>query len=340
MKRLVAKGLLAVTVLAIVGACAWGWTVWQWLHEPVGRGMVVDVTPGDSVRAVERELDDQGIIQWPRMWSFYARFVQPKPLMVGEYQLDADDSLIDVLGKMQSGEVVQYQVALIEGHTVRQMLAVLHRTDGIRKTLEDTSPQSVAKALGLSHESAEGWIYPDTYQFTRDTTDIDMLKRAVKTMEKVLAEEWANKADNLPYANPYEALVMASIVERETGVGHERPQIAGVFVRRLQKRMRLQTDPSVIYGMGERYQGNITRKDLRTDTPFNTYTRGGLTPTPIANPGRAAVHAALHPADGTALYFVARGDGSHYFSDTLAEHNRAVRQYQLNRKKNYRSSPQ
>lgn len=185
----------------------------------------------------------------------------------------------------------------------------------------------------------EGRFFPDTYRFVRGMSDVELLQQAYMRLDEVLAQEWAERATDLPYRDPYQALIMASLVEKETGIPQERGQIAGVFVRRLRLGMMLQTDPTVIYGMGERYNGRITRADLREPTPYNTYTIAGLPPTPIAMVGREAIHAALHPADGTSLYFVARGDGSHVFSDDLNDHNSAVREYQLKRRADYRSSP-
>jgi UPF0755 protein len=239
---------------------------------------------------------------------------------------------------MVQGKVRRYQVTLVEGQTVRQYLAVLHAHPQIINTLQQGDPDSVAKAIAIDG-SAEGWIYPDTYQFTKGATDLQLLKRAHQTMQGVLQQEWQRRADALPLNNAYQALVLASIIEKETGVTAEREAIAGVFTRRLQQRMRLQTDPTVIYGMGARYKGKITRADLARKTPYNTYRINGLPPTPIASPGRAAIYAALHPKAGDALYFVAKGDGSHQFSATLAQHNKAVRQYQLKRRKDYRSAP-
>ncbi len=203
----------------------------------------------------------------------------------------------------------------------------------------DWTDDRIMEAMGAKGAHPEGRFFPDTYLFTSSETDLDLLRRAFERMEEVLAAEWQAKAENLPYDSPYDALIMASIVERETGAVHEREEVAGVFVRRLEKGMRLQTDPTVIYGMGEKYQGRITRKDLRTHTDYNTYRIDGLPPTPIALPGREAIHAALNPAEGDTLYFVARGDGTHKFSKTLAEHQKAVRAFQLNRRSDYRSSP-
>mgnify|MGYP000117690741 FL=1 len=203
------------------------------------------------------------------------------------------------------------------------------------------SNQEIEKLLGLEATShLEGQFYPDTYNFHKGDSDLDILKRAHNRLKTILGEEWAARQKDLPLESAYEALILASIIEKETGVPEERPEIAGVFVRRLQKKMRLQTDPTVIYGLGDNYQGNITRKHLRQDTIYNTYRISGLPPTPIALVGRAAIHAALNPKPGKSLYFVAKGDGSHYFSATLEEHNKAVRKFQLKRRSDYRSSAQ
>jgi len=224
---------------------------------------------------------------------------------------------------------------LIEGWNFKQALEAVRGHPMLVQTLpKSMSTEQLMNRLGYSAEYPEGRFFPDTYLFPRGTTDVDFLKRSYERMQKVLAEEWENRSENLPIKTPYEALILASIVEKETGVPEERTQVAGVFVRRLQKGMKLQTDPTVIYGMGDKYKGNIRKKDLTTDTPYNTYTRPGLTPTPICLPGRAAINAALHPADGKSLYFVATGNGGHTFSETLQEHNKAVAKYLQNRKKN------
>ncbi len=219
------------------------------------------------------------------------------------------------------------------------MRTALANSEQLRKVTTDWTSEQVMEAVGAAGQHPEGWFFPDTYMFSGSETDLDILKRAYSRMVRVLDEEWENREQGLPYNSPYEALIMASIVERETGVAHERQEVAGVFVRRLHKGMRLQTDPTVIYGMGDDYDGRIRTRDLRAYTPYNTYRIDGLPPTPIALPGRDSVHAALHPADGDALFFVARGDGSHKFSRTLAEHQKAVREFQLNRREDYRSFP-
>lgn len=244
-----------------------------------------------------------------------------------------------MIGLWKRGEVVQYSLTLVEGWNFRQLRSALQNQPKLQQTLDGLSDAEIMAHIGAPELHPEGRFFPDTYRFTRGTSDADLLRRAYARLEQVLEEEWQQRSEGLPYQNAYQALVMASIIEKETGVPEERGEIAGVFVRRLARGMLLQTDPTVIYGMGERYKGRITRTDLRTPTPYNTYTNAGLPPTPIAMVGREAIHAALHPADGTSLYFVARGDGSHVFSDTLDQHNRAVREYQLKRRADYRSSP-
>jgi UPF0755 protein len=218
----------------------------------------------------------------------------------------------------------------VEGWNLKQVMAVVEQEPNLKHTLpKDVTPAALAHDLGIDVANPEGMLMPDTYQFPRGTSDVAFLKRAHEAEEQELQKQWADRAPDLPYARPYDALIMASIVEKETAQPLERGKIAGVFVRRLQKGMKLQTDPSVIYGLGDAYDGNIRLKDLRADTPYNTYTRYGLTPTPICMPGRAALAAALHPEAGDALYFVARGDGTHQFSATLKQQNAAVAKYQL-----------
>ncbi|MCY1408981.1 hypothetical protein D9M71_243150 [compost metagenome] len=235
--------------------------------------------------------------------------------------------------------MVQYNLTLVEGWTFRQVRAALAKHEKVTHTLEGLSDSEVMDKLGHHGVFPEGRFFPDTYRFVRGVSDVDLLQQAYARLEEVLLKEWSARAARAPYTDPYQALIMASLVEKETGVPRERRQIAGVFVRRMQIGMLLQTDPTVIYGMGERYNGKLTRADLRESTPYNTYVIPGLPPTPIAMVGREAIHAALNPASGSALYFVARGDGSHVFSDDLDAHNAAVREYQLKRRADYRSSP-
>ncbi|MDX1694056.1 MAG: endolytic transglycosylase MltG [Ketobacteraceae bacterium] len=311
---------------------------------PLENPVVLEVAKGDSIYHVARELKQRGLLEGVRLFAYYARYMDMATrIKAGEYQLQPGVSLHQLLEQLVEGDVIQYSVTLVEGHTTREYLARLAaedkliRSDELAEMLSD--PGLLMAALGKPDVHPEGQFFPDTYFFVKGATALDILERAHERMVSVLQEEWENKGKDLPYESPYEALIMASIIEKETGVESERPDIAGVFVRRLQKRMRLQTDPTVIYGLGDAYQGNITRRHLKQKTPYNTYVIAGLPPTPIANPGREAIHAALHPAEGKTLYFVARGDGSHVFSETLEEHNRAVRQYQLKRRSDYRSAP-
>jgi UPF0755 protein len=249
------------------------------------------------------------------------------------------DSL-DVLDLLIEGKTVKYTITLVEGHNIKDTLNRIKAHDKLIQDLP-VELEALMPFLGLKGHP-EGRFFPDTYLFDANTRASEILVRAQVRLETVLAEQWQKKAEGLPYKSSYEALIMASIVEKETAAPEERETIAGVFVRRLEKRMRLQTDPTVIYGLGDRYTGNIRRKHLTERTEYNTYRMMGLPPTPIALVGKEAIYAALHPADGEELYFVAKGDGRHYFSKTLAEHNKAVREYQINKRKSteeYRSTP-
>ena len=287
------------------------------------------IKSGSSISSVVYDLANNKIIKHPRYLLWYARFNGLSNKMKrGDYRLTKELTTKKFLNNIFTGKVIQYSLTIVEGWSFQQLLEVLNKHPHIKHTLTKIPKQQIMTNLGLTGHY-EGQFLPDTYHFPKELTDIEFLKRAYESMQSVLKEEWNNRADGLPYKNEYEALVMASIVEKETGLASERQKIAGVFLRRLEKRMRLQTDPTVIYGMGDKYKGNLRKKDLLQDTPYNTYRRRGLPPTPIALPGRNAIHAALHPAEGNALYFVARGDGSHQFSATLQEHNRAVIKYQL-----------
>jgi UPF0755 protein len=232
---------------------------------------------------------------------------------------------------MAEGCVVQHMFTLVDGWTFAQVRAALAQAPKLRHTLQNLSDAQVAQRLGIDEPNPEGWLLPQTYAYVLGDSDLDVLRRAHAAMQRTLAADWAARAPGLPLRTPYQALILASIVEKESALASERPRIAGVFVRRLEIGMKLQTDPSVIYGLGAAYHGDITRKDLETDTAYNTYTRYGLPPTPICMPGAPALQAALHPAPGKALYFVARGNGTHQFSDTLQEQNQAVDKYILHR---------
>jgi len=251
----------------------------------------------------------------------------------GEYQIEPGMTADELLEKFLQGSALQYSFTVIEGWSFRQMLAAIAEDPVIEHTLEDKDNQEIMTSIGYPEQHPEGMFFPDTYRFPKGTSDVDFLRRAYQVMQKHLTREWNQRDSELPLESSYDALILASIIEKETGAGFERPLISGVFIQRLKKNMRLQTDPTIIYGLGEAFDGNIRFRDLKKDTPYNTYLRAGLTPTPIALPGLEAIHAALHPAKTEALYFVSKGDGTHHFSATLEEHNAAVNRYQLNRRK-------
>lgn len=300
------------------------------LEVPVGS------TPGGLLNRLEREGVLEGAFWLRQYWRFN---LADQSLHSGEYRMRPGMTARELLELWIKGEVVQYSLTLVEGWNIRQVRTALAGEEKLKQTLTQLSDEDLMRELGEPGVHPEGRFFPDTYRYVRGMSDLDLLTQANRRLKQVLAEEWTQRAEGLPYKDPYQALIMASIIEKETGVPAERGQIAGVFVRRLSKGMRLQTDPTVIYGMGELYTGKIRRSHLREATPYNTYVINGLPPTPIAMVGREAIHAALHPEDGDSLYFVARGDGSHVFSATLEAHTRAVREFQLKRRADYRSSP-
>lgn len=292
------------------------------------------VVPGSSLHRVARDLKAKGLIESARKLVWLAHWEgMANSIKAGEYKLEPGITTLEFLNHLVSGKVIEYSLTVVEGWNFRQMIQAIRANEYLTHSLEGHSSEQVMEKLGMDKQHPEGRFFPDTYHFTRGMSDVAFLQRAYRAMELRLQQEWENRAAGLPYKTPYEALIMASIIEKETAVPTERQAIAGVFVRRLEKGMRLQTDPTVIYGLGESFDGNIRRRDLQQDNPYNTYRRSGLPPTPIAMPGAEAIHAALHPEAGTALYFVSKGDGSHYFSSTLDEHNKAVIKYQLKGKK-------
>ncbi len=315
---------------------AWGWMEYdEFINTPLtlpDAGITYDLKPGTTIRRVAQELSSQGVIKKPVLLRLMARWSgQASQLKAGEYRLSPGITPSQLLEILTSARVVQHAMTIIEGWTFKQLLAAVRRHENLAQTLEGVEDDQIMPRLGLQGIHPEGRFYPDTYHFPKGTTDVEFLLRAYRRMEAFLQAAWEKRDKDLPLDSPYQALILASIIEKETGIATERGMIAGVFIRRLKKGMRLQTDPTVIYGMGEAYDGNIRRRDLSADTPYNTYVHMGLTPTPIAMPSGAAIEAALHPADGNALYFVATGDGGHHFSDTLEAHNKAVRKYQLKR---------
>jgi UPF0755 protein len=337
--------LQAAAVIFFPAMFAAAWLVMDYLdfiQEPLdisAPGYVFEIAPGSSMRLVANKLHEQGVINKPRYLAWHARNRKlAEKIRAGEYLIPPGVTVDEMLDQFVRGDVIQYSLTLVEGWNFRDFRQALAQSPHIKQTLADLSDAGVMRQLGKPDEHPEGRFFPDTYVFPRNTTDVDILQQAYQAMAQHLQAEWEQRSPGLPLETPYEALILASIIEKETGLASERPMIGGVFIRRLQKGMRLQTDPTVIYGMGEKYDGNIRRRDLQQDTPYNTYTRHGLTPTPIAMPGLASIRAALQPAEGTALYFVGKGDGSHHFSDTLDEHNRAVIRYQLKGKKRAFSS--
>jgi UPF0755 protein len=323
-------------VLLVVASLVFAWLVFEYraftdtpLELPAS-GFTIEIAPGSSLRTVARELRRQGLLEHPRFFAWLGRQTGfASRIHAGEYRVEPGTTPLKLLEQLAGGKVIQHSLTLVEGWTFRQVREALAGQPALEHRLEDLSDAELMSHLGHPDEHPEGRFLPDTYHFPRGTSDSDFLKRAYDAMEDRLSQEWEGRETGLPLKDPYEALILASIIEKETARPAERAEIAGVFIRRLQRNMRLQTDPTVIYGMGSAYDGNIRARDLRTDTPYNTYTRAGLPPTPIAMPGSASVHAALHPAPGDALYFVARGDGSHEFSSSLEAHNKAVRDYQL-----------
>lgn len=338
--------LIGVLSLATSLALGWLWLEYQsFRNTPMAMStegdQTVTVSPGMSLNAVARSLQQQQLIDNYRLFVWMARLEgKAGRLQAGEYRVSSSLTPSHLLQQMVEGKVVQYSITIVEGSNFRELMKQLDENPNLSHKLKGLDAKTVMESIGHPDEHPEGKFLPETYHFPRGLSDVEFLRRAYQAMRERLDLEWQDRAEGLPLKTPYEALTLASIVEKETGQESERQAIAGVFVRRMKKGMRLQTDPTVIYGVGMDYDGNLRRRDLLTDTPYNTYTRPGLPPTPIAMPGADAIHAALHPDDSDKLYFVARGDGSHYFSATLEEHNRAVTEFQIKRRKrDYTSAP-
>lgn len=328
MMAVIKRGIAAFIVLGISAA---GWVLYfanTSIHLPQAP-YEFTLKHGSSLRSIARQFSAEGLI--PEPWSFIVlakTLGKEGEIKAGNYQLDHEITSIQLLQKITKGDVSQSEIVFIEGWNFSQMRKVLDEHPAIRHDTTGLSDRELLNRLGVPEENAEGLFFPDTYYFSNGMSDLSMLKRAYQIMEKRLADAWRERSPNLPYSTPYEALIMASIVEKETGRSGERPMIAAVFINRLRIGMRLQTDPTVIYGLGETFDGNLHKRDLTTDNAYNTYTRSGLPPGPIAMPGWASIHAALHPGETSALYFVSKGDGTHQFSRSLAEHNQAVARYQ------------
>ena len=300
---------------------------------------IFTVPPGSSLTFLSHHLAERGILTWPDLLVVWSRMTGQSRIKVGEYKLRRDDTPRDLLDMLTAGRVVQHQITFPEGLRFAEWLRLLNQQPRLEKLLTDLSENEVVETLSLEIAHPEGWFFPDTYSYSYGDSDRDILSQAHQRMQAVLAEEWQQRMPDLPFTSPYEALILASIVEKETGVTSERGEIAGVFVRRLKRGMKLQTDPTIIYGLGDDYHGSIKRRHLQKATPYNTYIIDGLPPTPIAMPGRDAIHAVLNPQEGDSLFFVAKGDGSHYFSASYEEHLKAVQQFQLQRRSDYRSTP-
>ncbi|MDO8827069.1 endolytic transglycosylase MltG [Methylophaga sp.] len=326
------KLLFLLLLTAIIALVAWS-EYQRFLHQPVN--LIEDETiftiyPGDNISKVSQRLYDSGLSPVPSVYlDIYARLQgNAQQIKAGEYRVQANATLPDLLNLFISGRVVQYSLTIVEGMTANQLFEKMLAHPKLKITLNELNNETVREALSIENDLVEGWFLPETYHFPANTTDVQFLRRAYQKMQSQLESAWQQMTENLPYDSAYEVLIMASIIEKESAIPQERPEIAGVFVRRLGIGMRLQTDPTVIYGMGDSYDGNIRKKDLQTDTPYNTYTRFGLPPTPICLPSKESIEAAMNPAEGTSLYFVAGAEnGGHVFSDNLEDHNRAVRQY-------------
>ena len=331
------KLVLRLLVLgALLSAALAGAIYWK-VNSPLGlrsETLEFEIRPGSGMRVAAQDIAAAGVDVEPLLLVALGRLMRVETaIKAGSYEIRRGITPLELLRKLTRGDVTQSEIVFIEGWTFRQMRERLDNHPDLRHESKGLSEPELLRLIGAPETAAEGLFFPDTYLFAKQSRDIDVLARAYRAMQRHLKREWEMRDGGLPYTDPYQALIMASIVEKETGREQERPMIAAVFVNRLRQGMLLQTDPTVIYGMGERFDGNIRKRDLQTDTPYNTYTRPGLTPTPIAMPGLASLRATLHPATSPALYFVARGDGSSHFSRTLDEHNQAVNKYQRSGKR-------
>ena len=328
MPRLFKTLLLGVLLVSICAGAGFYWLVSRPLS--IGSERVeFSVTPGGGMRAAAREIAAAGVPFDPWVLVVLSRLLKvDASIKAGGYEVAKGESLLDLLRKLTRGDVTLSEIALIEGWTFRQMRQRLDAHPDLTHDARNMTDAEIMREIGADGVLPEGWFFPDTYLFAKKSRDVEILARAYRAMQRHLASEWEGRTPGLPFASPYQALILASIVEKETGREEDRPMVAAVFINRLKRGMLLQTDPTVIYGLGERFDGNLRKRDLLADTPYNTYTRAGLPPTPIAMPGLASLKAVLQPAQSPALYFVARGDGSSHFSQTLDEHNNAVNRFQ------------
>ncbi|NTV09824.1 MAG: endolytic transglycosylase MltG [Zoogloea sp.] len=331
MMRLLLR-LTAVFALCLVTLA--GWLAW-YVSQPVALSaspLDFTISQGSSMKQVARQLSDAGIGAPPLVMTWLARLTrQDSAVKAGSYEVEEGVTMLGLLSKLTRGDMSQGELAVIEGWNFRQMRAAMDAQPDLRHDSAGLSDAEIMRRIGATEKHPEGLFYPDTYLFAKQSSDLDVLRRAYREMKVQLAAQWEQRNRNTPYETPYQALVMASIIEKETGLAADRPAIASVFINRLRNGMLLQTDPTVIYGLGTSFDGNLRKHHLQADTPYNTYTRTGLPPTPISMPGLAALRAALNPPRTEYLYFVARGDGSSEFSRSLDEHNRAVARYQKRR---------
>ena len=326
------KLLVLLASAAAIGFC--GWLLWFALSPIDLAAPSVDfsIRPGSTLRGATRQITDAGVLVSEWKFNALARANGASTeIKAGSYQVSVGVTPLLLIRKITRGDYAQAEIRFVEGWTFRQMRDAMKAHADLTHDSADLSEAEIMAKLGAPYGFAEGMFFPDTYVFAKGSSDLAVLAHAYRTMQRQLQSAWAQRAPELPVTDPYEALILASIVEKETGAPSERPLVASVFVNRIRRGMRLQTDPTVIYGIGENFDGNIRKRDLTTDTPWNTYTRDGLPPTPIAMPGAASLAAVSRPAQSEFLYFVGKGDGTHQFSRTLEEHNRAVSKYQLNR---------
>lgn len=346
---MIKKFFKLIALLIIIGSFAAGW-YWNeykiYLIQPVNipvsdpsshkAEQIFTIKKGELIRHIANNLQQQSIITHPEYFRLYARLSKKaEKIKAGEYSLKAGMTIVDLIDLFISGKVNQYSLTIVEGWTVKEALHAIITDNNLTQSstpIELDNYDDLKKYLKTQQTNLEGLLYPDTFNFPRGTSHYQFIKRSYEEMQRVLAEEWQNREKTTPLKSAYEALILASIVEKESGVSSERSKIAGVFIRRMNKNMRLQSDPTIIYGMGDRYNGNIRRRDINEKTAYNTYQINGLPPTPIAIPGREAIHAVLHPDKGKSLYFVADGSGGHAFSNNLKAHNNAVRKYILKKK--------
>lgn len=324
--------LIAFVVAALCGLAGWSYV---WLHQPLQMAspmLDLSIEPGSTARDIAVEVSRSGVSVNPDLLYWWFRLSgQSRQMRAGSYEIDAGATPLTLLRQLVQGEEAVRSVTLVEGWTLAQVRAALAKADSLKPTTREWSAEQLMVQLGRPGTFAEGRFFPDTYTYSKGSTDLEVLKRAARAMDKKLATAWEQRSPAAAVQTPEQLLILASIVEKETGRASDRPLVAAVFNNRLRIGMRLQTDPTVIYGLGEKFDGNLRKIDLLTDTPWNTYTRAGLPPTPIAMPGKASLLAAVQPAASNALYFVARGDGTSVFSATLDEHNRAVNKYQRGR---------